>query len=134
MTESRELARLAELVDSRGQAIKRPSGADTIIVIHLGPGQVPEVAHISRQAWPTVTALNFSEGREFHVRLRRHGPTGVFLVYASVSLSKKTQNLPSIFGDVVQRGRVCRTLPQVSSAVGDLKRELGIVNAGLEKT
>lgn len=122
-----ELAQLAGLVDARGRSLKAAQpGADTLITIHLGPGQTPEVAHIWRSQWPTVTALNDTRIREFHVRLRQHVSSRVCLVYASVPLDAKNRHQPSIFGDVLQRGRLCKTTEQIHAAIETIKKELGI--------
>lgn len=104
----------------------RASAGDSIITIHMGPGCQPEVARIRRSQWKTVTALNFSEGREFHMRLRRYGNTNYFIVYGSVTRSSKNQHLPTIFGDVIQRGRLCQGLDQVKAAIPILRHELGL--------
>jgi len=124
------LALEAGIVEDRGQFSESrmlPSGkADCLIVIHLGPAQRPEIARIWKSQWPTVTALNYSEGREFHVRLRRHDKTGYFLVYASVTRTSKNADKQSIFAEVLQRGRVCRSLDQVKAAIPIIKKELGI--------
>lgn len=95
--------------------VNRSSGGDNIIHVELGPQQDPPRIRILRSAWPTVTALNFAEGREFHMRLRRHSPTGIFLVYGSVTLSNKT---------VRQRGHLCRTLAAIEAVIPILRREL----------
>ncbi len=128
---SQELAREAGLLERGPRAIHNtaPRG-DSIIVIHLGPGQVPEVAHILRSQWKTVTALNYALGCEFHVRLRQHQPSGVCIVYASVSRSSKNRDARSIFGDVVQRGRVVRTPDQIKAAIVEIRKELGIESPG----
>jgi len=99
---------------------------DSIIVIHLGPDQTPEVARILRSQWPTVTALNYAQEREFHVRLRRHSVTGVFLVYASVGISSKNKGRKSIFGDIIQRGRIAKTPDQIKAGIEEIRAELGI--------
>jgi hypothetical protein len=122
-----ELAQLSGIVDARGRFLNRAGqSTDTLITIHLGPDQTPQVARLWRRAWPTVTALNFSQGREFHVRLRQHQASGVCLVYGSVSITPKNRHQHSIFAEVVQRGRLCRNLSQVHAAIETIKKELGI--------
>lgn len=122
-----ELAQLSGIVDARGRALHVAGGhADTLITVHMGPGQTPEVARFWRKEWPTVTALNYSQGREFHVRLRQHRASGVCLVYGSVNLTDKNRHRPSIFGDVIQRGRLCRSPQQITAAIVAIKEELGI--------
>lgn len=123
---SRELAESSQIVDSAGRTITHRDlvkVGDSIIKIHLGPGQTPEIAHILRSAWPSLADLNYDGPKEFHVRLRQHRASCVLLVYASVT---NTKRLPSIFGEVVQRGRLCRTREQAHAAIESIKRELGI--------
>lgn len=98
--------------------------ADSIIHVELGPHVRPSRIRILRSAWPTVTALNFAEGREFHMRLRRHTPTGIYLVYGSVTLPTK---------EVRQRGHLCRTIADVERIIPLLRRELQIEKPGLLK-
>lgn len=93
------------------------------IMIHLGPSCRPEVINILRSQWPTETALNFSEGREFHMRLRRHRATGYYVVYGSVTRAKNDPR-QSIFAEVLMRGRVCRTLAAAQKAVAIIRQEL----------
>ena len=130
--DSRELATLAGLT-GRGpyqhDVERSRSKADSIIVIHLGPGQTPEVARILRSEWPTVTALNPGIGPEFHVRMRRHARTGVCLIYASVDV-RQCRGKASIFAEVVQRGRVVKTPQQIQTAIAEIRAELGITKPG----
>lgn len=137
---SRELALEAGLVSSHSSRLSAPraSAGDSVIVIHLGPGQTPEVARILRSEWPTVTALNPNIGPEFHIRMRQHTRTKVCLIYASVDAKAWRRSkpgypgsLPSIFADVVQRGRVVRTPQQIETAIAEIRRELGIEKPGL---
>lgn len=134
-SEQADLAQLSGITDGRYRAASAPSsgggivragGADTVITIHLGPDQTPQVARILRSQWPSVAAFNYSEGREFHVRLRQHVGTGVCLVYASVSVPRNDPR-PSIFAEVLQRGRLCRNPSQFEQAVAELRQELGIL-------
>lgn len=130
-----ELAVEAELVIDVGggqtrEVCRHASPGDSVIVIHLGPGQIPEVARILRSEWPTVTALNPSEGPEFHVRMRQHKRTKVCLIYASIDSRKAPPGTRSIFGDVVQRGRVVRTPQQIQVAIAEIRQELGITKPG----
>lgn len=117
--ESQSLAR-EELSDalysSRGGGLStRGSGSDSIIHVTLGPSHVPERVSFWRSKWPTVTALNFAEGREFHMRLRQNRSTGIYLVYGSLTLPNK---------EVRQRGRFCRSLRGVEQAIVILRQEL----------
>ena len=58
LLDSRELAREAGLLERGPRAVQnRTARGDSVIIIHLGPGQTPEVAYILRSQWPTVTAL-----------------------------------------------------------------------------
>ncbi len=127
LVDSRELALEAGLLERGPRSIQNTvARGDSIIIIHMGPGQTPEVARILRSAWPTVTALNYSQEREFHVRLRQHSATKVCIVYASVGHTSKNRHQPSIFGDVIQRGRLARTPEQIKAAIVEIKKELGI--------
>ena len=123
-----ELAQLSGIVDARWRSplFGKSSAGDSVITVHMGPDQTPQVAHFWRSAWPTVTTLNYSQGLEFHVRLRQHRASGVCIVYGSVSITPQNRHQPSIFGDVVQRGRLCRNLSQVHAAIETIKKELGI--------
>jgi hypothetical protein len=112
----RELATLCEL-DRRAPS----SPGDATILVTLGPNQTPSRIAIRRSAWPSRTALNFSEGREFHMRLRQHTGTGVYLVYGSVTRPD---------GSIVQRGHLCRSLADVSRIIPLLRKELGIEAPG----
>lgn len=129
-TDSRELAASAGIVDARGRSLATAGRGDSVIIIHLGPDQSPEVARILRSHWPTITALNYAEDREFHVRLRQHRLSGVCLVYASVTRTEKNRSAPSIFGDVVQRGRLVRSPDGFPAAIAEIRRELGITGHG----
>ncbi len=122
------LCHTAGIVDSKGREIApRATAGDSVIVIHLGPDQTPQVARILRSAWPSVTDLNYSDGKEFHIRLRQHKPTGVCLVYASVSRNTpERRSIPSIFAEVVMRGRVCRTREQIHAKIEEISRELKV--------
>ncbi len=133
--DSRELAVEAGLMTdpsqsrtSQSSALRAPPG-DSIIVIHLGPGQTPEVARILRSEWPTITAFNPGVGPEFHVRMRQHTRTKVCLIYASVD-ARHCRGKPSIFAEVVQRGRVVRTPQQIEIAIAEIRAELGITKPG----
>ncbi len=97
-------------------------GAGTI-VIHLGPGKSPEYILLERSAWKTVTALNFAEGREFHMRLRTNGRH--FVVYGSI------HRLDT--GTVMQRGFICRSMVDVERCIPTLRKELGLDKPGLLK-
>lgn len=130
--DAQELAREAGLLEGGPRSVMNtaPRG-DSIIVIHLGPDQRPEVAHILRSQWPTVTTLNYAQEREFHVRLRQHKGTGVCIVYASVGQSPKNRHRKSIFGDVIQRGRLARTPEQIKAGIEQIRIELGITREEL---
>lgn len=131
-------ANLSNLVNghARGAITPHAPSGDSVIVIQMGPTQVPAVARILRSQWPSITALNFNQGQEFHVRLRQHKKTGVCLVYCSISWDDKHPRLgpdgkkmarpSSIFSEVVQRGRLCRDQSQFEAAIADIRRELGI--------
>lgn len=97
----------------------RASPGDTIILVELGPEQTPARIYIRRSAWPTCTTLNHGHdrGREFHLRLRQHIRTGVYLVYGSVELPG---------GMIRQRGHLCRTLEEVKDVMPLLRAELEI--------
>lgn len=115
--DQRELATLTGIVEDRGGYV-----AETIIHIHMGPLQNPQRVRIRRSAWPTRTTLNSVDfGREFHMRLRQHEGTGVYLVYGSVTRPD---------GSIVQRGHLCRTLDDVKRVLPLLKKELGIESPG----
>ena len=88
------------------------------------------MAKIWRSAWPTITALNYAQGREFHVRLRQHKSSGVCLVYGSVHINPKNRDRQTIFAEVIQRGRLCRSVAQVHQAIEIIKQELGIEGPG----
>lgn len=124
----RDIALEVGIVAGSGYIRPAPAG-DTIITIHMGPGCQPEVARILRSQWKTVTTLNYSEGREFHMRLRRYGHTNYYLVYGSVTRNKRNHHLPTIFGDVIQRGRLCRGLDHVKASIPILRHELGLDQA-----
>lgn len=134
--EQRELARLAGIDRPGSTALQRAPTGDSIIVIHMGPTQVPAVARILRSQWPSIESLNFAQGQEFHIRMRQHKKTGVCLVYCSISWDdrhprfgpdgKKMARPQSIFDEVVQRGRLCRNQGQFEAALVDIRRELGI--------
>lgn len=125
-------AGVAVLVNGVYRTVKpHASPGDSVIIIHLGPGQRPEVANILRSQWPTVTALNYAQEREFHVRLRRHKGTGIFIVYASVGFSDKNRSQKSIFGDILQRGRVALTPAQIKAGIEEIRAELGIERQGI---
>jgi hypothetical protein len=111
-TDQRELARFCGLV---GPTHSAPG--DAIILVTLGPSQIPARIAIKRSAWPSRTALNYSEGREFHLRLRQHEGTGVYLVYGSVTRPD---------GSLIQRGHLCRTLADVERVIPLLRKELGL--------
>lgn len=133
--EQRELAALSEI---GGPLVRRqPPSGDSVITIEMGPNQVPSVAKILRSQWPSITALNVNQGQEFHVRLRQHKKTGVCLVYCSISWDdvkhpkfgpdgKRMVRPSSIFAEVVQRGRLCKSRSQFEEAIADIRRELGI--------
>lgn len=123
LTTQRELADYFQACDR--ELVAPSHKAETNIVIHLGPDQNPSVVTIKKSAWPTVTALNHVHGAEFHMRVRRHR-SGVLLVYGSVSKTAKNRHRASIFGDVIQRGRLCRNMADVERAVAYLRSELGI--------
>jgi hypothetical protein len=97
----------------------RPSHSpgDATILVTLGPEQTPSRIAIRRSAWPSLTTLNYSEGREFHVRLRQHTGTGVYLVYGSVTRPDRS---------IIQRGHLCRTLGDVERVIPLLRKELGL--------
>lgn len=112
--DQRELAVLCEL---NLNTSVHPYTSDAIILVTLGPQQIPQRIAIRRSAWPSRTALNFSEGREFHMRLRQHDKTGVYLVYGSVTRHD---------GSLIQRGHLCRTLDAVGRVIPLLRKELGL--------
>jgi hypothetical protein len=127
---AQQLAEEAGLTgSSTSRKLLAPSG-DSIITIHLGPSQVPEVARILRSEWPTITAFNPNVGPEFHVRMRQHKTSKVCIIYASVDSRAAPRGARSIFGDVTQRGRVVRTPQQIETAIDEIRRELGIQASG----
>ena len=117
----RELACETGILDARG-GLTHSRHQHGNIVIELGPGQTPSVIVIPRRNWKTVTALNFAEGREFHMRLRTNGTH--FIVYGSMT----QQN-----GQVIQRGRICRNMIEVERAMPVLRAELGLSGKGIVK-
>lgn len=116
---SDDFAALYEEINIAGTKVSQ--AGDTLIQVELGPHVRPSIIRIWRRAWPTVTALNFAEGHEFHMRLRRHTPTGIYLVYGSVTLPNK---------EVRQRGHLCRTIADVERVIPLLRRELQIPPSG----
>lgn len=116
---------VAHAITTEGDASDRERGivgvrpGETIIRVELGPDQNPRVIFIRRSAWPSLTNLDqgHSRGREFHLRLRRHSKTGVYLVYGSVEIGG---------GAIRQRGHLCRTIEEVKAVMPLLRRELEI--------
>lgn len=98
-----------------------PHGLGAVtIVIHLGPGKSPEWILLDRSRWKTVTALNYAQRGEFHMRLRTNGQH--FIVYGSHS------RVPN---HCEQRGYICRSMADVERAIPLLRKELGLEKPGL---
>lgn len=110
-----DLRELATLTEADRRAPSSPG--DATILVTLGPNQQPSRIAIKRSAWPSLTALNVGGGREFHVRLRQHTGTGVYLVYGSVTRPD---------GSLIQRGHLCRNMNDVERVIPLLRKELGI--------